>query len=74
MTSPVTPNATQPQDHLADSEADLRTLIALTWRGRWTALGIAAMAGGAAALIMASLPSRYDAEAQILLDTRCPAM
>jgi uncharacterized protein involved in exopolysaccharide biosynthesis len=44
------------------------------WRGRWTALGIAAMAGGAAALIMASLPSRFDAEAQILLDTRCPAM
>lgn len=60
----ASPNAAPEQD------TDLRTLIALIWRGRWTALGFAGLAGGAAALIMASLPSRFDAEAQILLDTR----
>ncbi len=53
-----------------EQDTDLRTLIALIWRGRWTALGFAGLAGGASALIMASLPSRFDAEAQILLDTR----
>ena len=62
--------ATAPPDRMPEEDADLRTLIALVWRGRWTALGFAALAGGAAALIMASLPSRFDAEAQILLDTR----
>lgn len=52
------------------TDVDLRTLFALLWRGRWTAFGFSAFTAGAAALIMASLPSRYDAEAQILLDTR----
>lgn len=63
--SPPAPPYTTPEN-----DADLRTLIALIWRGRWTALGLAALLGGAAALIMNALPSRYDAEAQILLDTR----
>lgn len=66
----MNPPDTAPPHGVADHDTDLRTLIALIWRGRWTALGIAGLAGGAAALIMASLPSRFDAEAQILLDTR----
>ena len=64
MTAPAPPN------HASDEDADLRTLIALIWRGRWTALGFAVLLGGAAGLIMNALPSRFDAEAQILLDTR----
>lgn len=63
------PDITSPND-APEQDADLRTLIALIWRGKWTVLGFAGLAGGAAALIMASLPSRFDAEAQILLDTR----
>ena len=66
----MNPPETAPPDRKPEEDADLRKLIALVWRGRWTALGFAALAGGAAALIMASLPSRFDAEAQILLDTR----
>ena len=62
--------APSPQTGLPESDADLRTLFAVIWRGRWTALGCAALAAGAAALILSTLPSRYDAEAQILLDTR----
>ncbi len=66
----MTSSPVAPPPHASHPDPDLRVLIALIWRGRWVALGFAGLIGGAAALIMASLPSRYDAEAQILLDTR----
>ncbi|MEM7267632.1 MAG: polysaccharide biosynthesis tyrosine autokinase [Pseudomonadota bacterium] len=67
MVSPVT---TEDQGSSPPNGVELRTLIAVIWRGKWTAMAAAAVAAGLAALFSSMIPPSFDAEAQILLDTR----